>query len=258
MNKANPNKPLVSVILPVYKSEQYLEACLNSLSNQTYKNIEIVAVVDYLGDDSLKILRKHRKIDKRLRIYNNLQRYGLASTLNRAVRLARGQYLALMDSTGIVDRSRINKQVKFLKNNPKVAVVGSQTTLINDNNRRISNSIYPLLHEDIYKHLIGTEAFKFESAMIDRSRLPKDIIKFKKDTAYPFVFADVFLKIGVYKELANLPDTLLRVREIDSQKKSLIRVDKKLSFIKVLFESTTIYEYKPSLKALFTPILRQS
>ena len=90
MNKANSNKPLISVILPVFKSERYLESCLNSLSKQTYQNIEIVAIVDYLGDNSLKILRKHKKTDNRLRVIHNLQRYGLASTLNRAVRLSKG------------------------------------------------------------------------------------------------------------------------------------------------------------------------
>lgn len=251
-------KPLVSIVLPVYKSEAYLEACLNSLSNQTYENIEIVAVVDYLGDNSLKILKKHKKTDKRLRVYNNLQRYGLASTLNRAVRLSKGEYLALMDATSIADRTRIAKQVRFLNENPKVGVVGTQTAIINDKNRKIGNSDYPLLFDEIYKHLVGAESFKFETAMIAKTRLPKDIIKFSKDTAYPFVFAQVFLKIGVYKEMANIDEPLLRVRETSSQKKKLIRLDKKLSFIKVLFEGTTIYEYKPSIRSIFTPILRQS
>lgn len=257
MKKANP-KPLVSVILPVYKSEAYLEACLNSLSNQTYKNLEIVAVVDYLGDNSLKILRKHKKIDKRLRIYNNLQRYGLASTLNRAISLSKGSYLALMDATSIADRSRLAKQVKYLENNEKAGAVGCQTVVVNDKNRTISNSDYPLLFDDIYKHLITGETFKFEAAMIARRRLPKDLIKFNKDTAYPFVLSQVFVKIGMYKELANLDEILLRVRDISNQNKKLLRIDKKLSFIKVLFDSTTTYEYKPSLKALFTPIIKQS
>lgn len=257
MKKANP-KPLISVILPVYKSEQYLEACLNSLTNQTYFNFEIIAVVDYLGDDSLKILRKYKKIDKRLRIYNNLQRYGLASTLNRAVRLSKGTYLALMDSTSIADRNKLAKQLKFLENSPKTAAVGCQTTLVNDKNRKISNSNFPSLFDDIYKNLITGETFKFETAMIAKTRLPKDLLKFNKDTAYPFVLSQVFVKIGMYKEIANINETLVRVRDISSQKKKAIRLDKKLSFLKVLFESTFDYEYKPSLRSLFTPILKQN
>jgi glycosyltransferase involved in cell wall biosynthesis len=257
MNKANPKKPFVSIILPVYRSEKYLEACLNSLSKQTYQNIEIVAVVDYLGDKSLKILRRHKRSDKRLRIYNNLQRYGLASTLNRAVRLSKGQYVTFMDSTAIAARNKISKQLNFLKKNEKVGAVGTQITFINDRNRSISTSYFPLLNENIYGQLISAKNFKFESAMIAKTRLPKDIIKFKKGTAYPFVYSEVFLKIAKYSKLANLPDSLMKIREINSENKKLIRIDRRLSFIKVLFESTTIHEYKPSIRSIFTPIIRQ-
>jgi len=257
MIKANPKKPLVSIILPVYKSEKYLESCLKSLSNQTYENIEIIAVVDYLGDNSLKILKKHKRTNKRLRIYNNLQRYGLASTLNRAVKLSKGQYLAFMDSTSIADRNRISKQLSFLKKNEKIGAVGTQITFINDKNRMISNSNFPLLNEDIYQHLMSTEDFKFETAMIAKTRLPNDIIRFNKNTVYPLIYSEVFLKIGKYTKLANLPDPLIRVRTVSSQSKKMIRIDKKISFIKVLFESTTMHEYKPSIRSIFSPIIKQ-
>lgn len=255
--KTNPKKPLVSIILPVYKSERFLEACLNSLTKQTYENIEIIAVVDYLGDNSLKILRRHKKTDKRLRIYNNLQRYGLASTLNRAVKLSKGEYLALMESTAVADRNRVSKQLNFLKKNEKVGAVGTQITYINDKNRNVSSSYFPLLNDDLYRHLMTGEDFKFESALIAKTRLPKDIIKFKKGTAYPFVYSEVFLRIGKYSQLANLADYLIRVRTTSKEGKQLIRMDKKLSFIKVLFESTTEHSYKPSIKSIFSPIVKQ-
>ncbi len=255
MKKAN-TKALVSVILPVYKSEQYLVACLDSLINQSYSNLEIVAVVDYLGDDSLKILKQYRKMDKRVRVYNNLQRYGLASTLNRAVGLAKGDFLAFMDSTGVADKTRLSKQVRFLEDNPKIASVGSQIATISDTNRRISESEFPLAHEEVFKHIINGESFKFESAMVAKTRIPKDVIKFSKDMPYPFLFSDVFLKIGQYGELANLPEALIKIR--DSKKTKSLRLDKKISFVKLLVESTANYENKPSIKSIFSPILRQS
>lgn len=247
MNKPNQTKPLVSIILPVFKSEQYLEACLKSLSDQSYKNIEIVAVVDYLGDNSLKILRNYKKTDQRLRIYRNIQRYGLAATLNKAIDKAQGGYIAFMDPISLSYPTRINKQVKFLVNNPKVAAVGGQT----------GNSSYPLLHEDIYRNLISGSSMKFESTLLDKTRLPKDILKFKKETPYPFLYIDVFMKIGVYGELANLEEMLLRTREVSRQKKQTLNLKKKLSFLKILFESTTVYEYKPSMRSLLSPIIKQ-
>lgn len=256
MNKSNKNKALVSVILPVFKSEQHLEACLQSLSEQVYSNIEIVAVVDYLGDRSLKILRKYKKIEPRLRIYSNLQRYGLASTLNRAVGLSKGHYIAFMDPMGVMLKSRISKQVSFLTNNPKIGAVGTQITLLNQSNKNANNSAFPLEHEEIYKHLIGGVSMKFETAMVAKTRLPKDILKFKKNTRYPYIFIDVFMKIGQYSQLANINNRLVLIREISDNTKQLLNIKKNLAFLKLLFESTTDYEYKPSLRSLISPILR--
>lgn len=251
------NKPLVSIILPVFKSERFLESCLQSLSSQSYRNIEIIAVVDYLGDKSLKILRKHKKIDKRLRIYTNLQRYGLASTLNRLVSLSKGQYIAFMDPNGTALKSRITKQVSHLTKNSKIAAVGSQTTIVDENNEKLTMSEFPVSHDQIYGHLLGGESMRFETALVDKTRLPKDILKFNRSKHYPFVYADVFMKIGLYKELANLKENLV-IGRINSEKNDLINIKKRLAFIKLLFESTTLYEYKPSLRSLFSPIIRQS
>ncbi|MBI4097747.1 MAG: glycosyltransferase family 2 protein [Candidatus Levybacteria bacterium] len=256
MNKSKQTKPLVSVILPVFKSERFLEDCLVSLSCQSYKNIEIIAVVDYLGDKSLKILKKYKKIDKRLRVYANLQRYGLASSLNRLIRLSKGDYIAFMDPNGIAMKSRVTRQVSFLRKNPKVAAIGSQTTLVDENNKKLVRSEFPKDHEEIYAHLIAGDSMKFETVMVEKTRLPKDILKFKKNTHYPFVYAEVFMKIGLYKELANLGQNLV-VARIRSEKKQLINIKKKFSFIKLLFESTTVYEYKPSIRSLFYPIIKQ-
>ncbi len=257
MKKTTQNKPLVSIILPVFKSERHLEACLKSLSNQSYRDIEIVAVVDYLGDNSLKILKDYKKIDKRLRVYENLQRYGLASTLNRAIGLSRGSYIAFMDSTGTAHKTRISKQLKFLLSEPKIAAVGSQVNTVNDRNRKLSESNFPFYHDEIYKHLIGTQSIKFETVLVAKTRLPKDIIRFRKDKPYPYLYVDVFMKIGQYKEIANLEENLISVREISNENKSVLNTSKISTLIKLFFESTTIYEYKPSLRSLFSPIIRQ-
>src|SRR3972149_11708841 len=161
----NQQKPLVSILLPVFKSEQFLEECLWSLSSQNYPNIEIVALVDYLGDDSLKILRKHKKIDKRLRIYKNPQRYGLPATLNRLMKLSRGEFIAFMDPNGISLKSRISKQVAFLINNPKIAAVGTETTLIDEESKVAEKSVFPTTHDEIYKNLITGVSMTFETVV---------------------------------------------------------------------------------------------
>ena len=256
MNKPNQAKPLVSVILPVFKSEEFLTSCLESLSNQSYKNIEIIAVVDYLGDKSLKILKKYKKTEPKLRVYSNLQRYGLAPTLNRLVKLSKGQYIALMDPRAISMKGRISAQVSFMIKNPKVGAVGTQTRVLDKNNKKQIQTEFPCSHEEIYAKLLSGESMRFETALIDKTRLPKDVLKFKRNTHYPFVYADVFMKIGLYKQLANLKENLI-VTRINESRKDLISIEKRLSFIKLLFESTTLYQYKPSIRSLFAPLIKQ-
>lgn len=248
-------KPLVSILLPVYKSEKYLEESIKSLLSQSYKNIEIVAVADYLKDDSLKILRQFRKKDKRLRIYKNVQTYGLAVTLNRAVKKTNGDFIAFMDTHGTSTRQRIAKQVSFLQKNPKIAAVGTQTIILNEDGKRVEKSNFPLEHESIYKRIIDSSSLKFETVMISKKALPKDILKFTKDK-YPYLYADVFLKIAMYKEIANL-NFYLNTTRINTKNKAFIRMDKSLSLLKLLLKSSTQYDYKPSLRSLFVPIIKQ-
>src|SRR6266540_5036790 len=95
------SKPLISILLPVHNSEGYLADCLNSLLNQTYKNIEIVAMDDKSSDNSYRILNQFKKQDKRLRVYKNIKRYGIAVTLNRLLKKTKGNYIAFMDTNDI-------------------------------------------------------------------------------------------------------------------------------------------------------------
>ena len=83
------NDDLVSVVIPVYNSEKYLEACLNSILNQTYENIEIIVVDDGSTDSSLEILKQ---FSSKVRIFSQ-ENNGLASSLNLGINKVRGRWL---------------------------------------------------------------------------------------------------------------------------------------------------------------------
>lgn len=90
-------QPKVSVIVPVYNVEKYVGECLDSILNQTLKDIEIIVLNDGSTDDSLKIIKKYAEQDSRIRVYNHENR-GLGPTRNRGITLAKGKYLAFVDS----------------------------------------------------------------------------------------------------------------------------------------------------------------
>ncbi|MDE2025356.1 MAG: glycosyltransferase family 2 protein, partial [Patescibacteria group bacterium] len=84
----NPNvvaKPLISVILPIRNADRFLASCIDSLLCQNYENIEIIATDDASIDGSLGILNAFKKEDKRLKVFKNVKKYGLAITLNRCL-----------------------------------------------------------------------------------------------------------------------------------------------------------------------------
>ncbi len=89
--------PKVSVIVPVYNMEKYLEQCLDSIVNQTLQNIEIICVNDGSKDSSLKILQEYAQKDKRIEIINQSNK-GVSISRNKAILKAKGKYIQFVDS----------------------------------------------------------------------------------------------------------------------------------------------------------------
>lgn len=94
--------PKVSIIVPVYNVEKYLERSLNSLINQTLKDIEIICVNDGSKDNSLKILEEYSKKDNRIIVINQ-ENAGLSVARNSGMKIAKGQYIGFVDSDDWVD-----------------------------------------------------------------------------------------------------------------------------------------------------------
>ena len=100
--------PLVSVIIPVYNAEQYLCECLESVVNQTLREIEIICVDDGSTDDSLPVIRKLQKKDSRISVL--LQEHkGAGAARNLGLAHAKGQYLAFLDADDYFDPQLLEK-----------------------------------------------------------------------------------------------------------------------------------------------------
>ena len=91
-------KPKISIFLPIYNSENYINNCIKSLQNQTLKDIEIILVNDHSSDNSLKKLLGYAKSDKRIKIVNNNKNRGLLYSRAMGILNSRGEYLFNIDS----------------------------------------------------------------------------------------------------------------------------------------------------------------
>ncbi len=250
----NKQKPLVSILLPVHNSSRFLKDCLQSLSSQSYQNIEIIAIDDKSSDNSFKILKEFRKKDKRLKIYKNIKRYGISLTLNRLFKRAKGQFIAFTDSEDISYKERIKKQLNFLVKHGKIVAVGTQCTFLNEENKRAGSSKFPLRNSEIYARPLHGISLQFETLMINRHVLPKDLLYFNSYS--PLVYNDFIMKFLPYGKLANLKDRLYCHR---SHPKTYITDLRKeiFAFLRLWIKSVSDYKYQtPSLRSFFSPLIK--
>ncbi len=105
----------VSIILPVYNTEQYLSACLESIINQSFKNIEIICVDDGSTDASVRILNDYQKKDSRIIVLHNSHNRGQGFARNRGLKVARGKYVFFADSDDIVKKDAMKYLVTVME-----------------------------------------------------------------------------------------------------------------------------------------------
>lgn len=107
-------KPHISIIVPIYNVEKYLDACIQSLINQTLTNIEIILVDDGSTDSSSFICDKYKKIDTRIKVIHK-KNEGLGMTRNAGLKVATGEFVAFLDADDFVDSQMYEYLYKFSK-----------------------------------------------------------------------------------------------------------------------------------------------
>ena len=116
------NQPFVSVIVPVFNVEKYIERTVSSIIHQDYKNIEIILINDGSTDNSLSILNRLSEEDSRIKVYNK-QNGGVSSTRNYGINVSRGDYIVFVDGDDWIDSQHISVLVDAcLKYNAQMAI----------------------------------------------------------------------------------------------------------------------------------------
>ena len=105
---------MISVIVPIYNVEAYLEPCLKSIVNQTYKDIEILCIDDCTLDNSVNIVKKFMQLDKRIRLINHSENRGLGGARNTGIQEAKGEYISFVDSDDVLDLTMLEKMHKAI------------------------------------------------------------------------------------------------------------------------------------------------
>lgn len=145
------SEPKISIIMANYNGMPYLKLAVQSILSQTYKNFEFIIVDDASDDSSWGYLKKLG--DKRIKLIKNNKNLGLAVSLNKALKIAKGVYIARMDADDISHKRRIDTQLMFMQSNSSVDLCGTWVKIINENNLSTGKIHHPTEDDQIKKTL---------------------------------------------------------------------------------------------------------
>lgn len=164
------NLPLVSVIIPCYNHEKYIEQSILSVINQTYKNIELIVIDDGSKDNSSEIIKNMQK--KFEFTFISQKNQGVCRTLNQGVLLSKGKYIAIIASDDYWDTSKIQKQIEELKKNQNSEFCFTQAIEFDDFNKK---RIFPkrfkignVLNFVFIKDFVPAGSMMFSRKLFDR------------------------------------------------------------------------------------------
>ena len=134
--------PLVSVIMPVYNTKQWVWEAIESILNQTFEDFEFIILDDCSTDGSYEICEKYAKKDKRIKLYRNDKNEGVAFTKNKLIELTSTNYIASQDSDDVSFLNRLELEYNFLENHKDYGVVSGNNVIIDEDWKEIWHRIY--------------------------------------------------------------------------------------------------------------------
>ena len=206
---ADPRRPFVSVILPVHNGEEHLAAAIDSILRQTHANFELIVLDDGSTDRSAAIAAGFD--DARIRLVRNERNLGIVATLNKALELARAEFVARMDADDIADPRRFEMQVARLLSDPDVALLGTGITFIDTQGRSCGAPRRPAIGPGFvrWRLLRGTCLFH-PTLMINRARAAGNA-RYSEEFPHAEDY-ELCLRLSRRHRLDNLPEHLLQQR----------------------------------------------
>lgn len=242
----------LSVVIPIYNAERHLQKCIDSILNQTERNIEIILVDDGSRDDSLKICQKYAKIDRRIRVIHQ-ENSGVSAARNEGIRLSYGKYIGFVDSDDWIEPDMYER---LLEEAEKVSadVVMCDVTTVYDNGRNQADTITQLSRNQILEKSDFTPSLLLEMAgsacrciyknskYNDKLRKQSFVfplgVKFSEDRVfniYAFGYANqvVYIKESYYNRYVNEKSAVHRFHEdfFEAYKKAMREIEKAIRVV---------------------------
>lgn len=175
----------VSIITPVYNSENYLRTCIESVLEQTYTNWEMILCDDCSTDESIKVVQEYVERDERIKLICNEVNSGAGVTRNNAIKTSRGRFLAFLDSDDLWHKDKLKKQIDFMLQGD-LAMVYSHYYVMQGNGEKPTHIIRSPKKVN-FRNMINNDYIGFLTLVYDTEKLGKlymPKIRRRQDWAY--------------------------------------------------------------------------
>jgi len=201
-------KTKISVIMATYNSEKFLNESIQSILSQTFRDFEFIIIDDCSTDYSLKIIKNYSHRDKRIFLIKNKLNLGRAKARNKGLKIADGEYIAILDSDDITLPERLEKQYNFLEKNKNIFLVGGGAYNI-DEKGNIKSIKRPLTDQDLIKETLYHKNCIYHSTIMFKNEKNN----FYRKKFYYSQDYDFYLRmLSKGKRLINIPDLLIKYR----------------------------------------------
>ena len=208
------NSPVVSVVMPVYNGEDYLEETIRSVLEQSFEDFEFILVDDHSTDGSLDILREWAAKDERIVLTRTERNLGISGATNAGFDLVRGRYVAMHDQDDISLPQRFEMQVKALESDPELGILGTSFALVDAESQVQKVVTPPLSDAAIREWILFSSPFCSPSVMLRSALLEDERLDPDFDLTQDYhLYSRIYTKCGV----SNLPDVLMHYRIHQSQ-----------------------------------------
>jgi glycosyltransferase involved in cell wall biosynthesis len=211
-NTTLASQPLVSVLIPAYNASSYVYSTIESVVNQSYRNLEIIICDDASTDDTTEIVKKFMKKDKRIKLYVNKSNFYIAGNRNNLLSYAKGEFIAWMDADDISRSNRIEKQLEVILADSSIGICGGWLSVFRgspDNVVEIRK--YPKGDLTLRRLIFRVMPVAQPAALIRRTALDT-VGKYDLSTP-PAEDLDMLFRIGSKYKFANVQEVVIDYRD---------------------------------------------
>lgn len=235
------DSPLVSIVMPAYNAEKYIEQSIESIINQTYQNWELIIIDDGSTDNTFQCTQRY--LNDKVHAFKFANK-GQSAQLNAGIALAKGKYIAIAHADDINELNRLELQVNYLDSNPNISICGTFIKTFNSKNEQ-KNINYPIESDNCYSALFYGNPLAHPTVMIRKALFIDHNLKYNEHLVAAEDY-DLWIRLSKYAKIGNIPEVLVQYRLHEAQTSEIKKIEEekivnssRLKLVKQLGENTS-------------------